>query len=163
MGQQPNFPPDEASITNVYYIQSENTLIPYPQTQSQGIGGHFASQSATENWRNRTTGRTDRPRPACATCSRDFGRTQELERHVRDVHDPPHRCPFSSCPFTWTRPNKLKDHLLADHEGGFSPEILEAIKPLRGQGFVKFLDEYIHRRNVEATLQSVVQVPQFPF
>jgi hypothetical protein len=137
--------------------------MPYPQTQSQGIEGHSAPQSATEDRRNRTTGCTGRPRPACATCSKDFGRTQELERHVRDIHDPPHQCPFSSCPFTWTRPNILKDHLLADHEGGFSPEILEAIKSLRGQNFVKFLDGYVHRLNVEATLQPMIQVPQFPF
>jgi hypothetical protein len=49
-----------------------------------------------------------------------------------------------------TRPNKLKDHLLADHEGGFSPEILEAIKPLRGQNIVKFLDGYVRKLDVEA-------------
>ena len=63
----------------------------------------------------------------------------------------------------WTRPCKLKDHLLADHEGGFSPEILEAIKPLRGQNIVKFLNGYAHTLSVEAALQPVVQAPQFPF
>jgi hypothetical protein len=54
----------------------------------------------------------------------------------------------------WTRPSKLKDHLLADHKGGFSPEILEAIKPLRSQGFVKFLDEYVRKLDVEAASQT---------
>ena len=142
MGQQPKFPPEEASVTDFYYITNENTLTSYLQTQSQVIEGHFAVQNATEDRRNSTTGPTGRPRPTCLDCSKDFGRIQELERHVRDVHDPPHRCPFSSCPFTWTRPNKLKDHLLADHQGGFSPEILEAIERLRGQNFYQILADF---------------------
>ena len=152
VGQQPNFPPDEASITDFYYIMKEDTatLTLYPQTQSQGIGGHFTTQSATEDMRNRTTSCTGKPRPACAYCSKDFGRIQELERHVKDVHLLPHQCPF--CPFMWTRPGRLKDHFMADHAEIFSPEIQEKIKPLRGQDFIKFLGEYVHSSNVEPTL-----------
>ena len=163
MSQQPNFPPDEASIADFYYITNENTLAPYPQTQSQEIEGDLTTQSATEDRINSTTDCTGKPRPACASCTKDFGRTQELKRHMKDKHKPPHPCPFSSCPFMWTRPCKLKDHLLADHKGAFSPEILEAIKPLRGQNIVKFLNGYADTLSVEAALQPVVQVPQFHF
>jgi len=161
-GQQPNFPPDEASITEFYYIMKEDTvtLTLYPQTQPQGIGGRFTTQSATEDMRNRTTGCTGKPHPACAYCSKDFGRIQELERHVKDAHMPPHQCPF--CPFMWTRPAKLKDHLMADHAKIFSPEIQEKIKPLRGQAFIKFLGEYVRRLDVGATSQPMVQAPQIP-
>lgn len=147
-GQQPNFPPDEASITKFYYLTDENTLTSYPQTQSQGIGGNFTTQSLMEDGINSTTGGTGRPRPACVYCSKTFGRIQELGRHVRDVHQLPHQCPF--CAFMWTRPCKLKEHFMAAHVR--SPEILEVIKPLRGQGLVKFLYGIV-------TPQPIVQAP----
>ena len=63
----------------------------------------------------------------------------------------------------WTRPCKLKDHLMVDHVENFSPEILEAIKPLRGQGFVYFLGEYVRRLDVEGASQPIFQVPPMPF
>ena len=69
----------------------------------------------------------------------------------------PHPCPF--CAFMWTRPCKLKEHLKANHVERFSLEILEAIEPMRGQTFVKFLDEYVRRLNGEATSQPMVQAP----
>ena len=59
----------------------------------------------------------------------------------------------------WARPCKLKDHFMADHVEIFSPEILEAIKSLRGQDFIKFLVEYVRKLNVEATSQPMVQAP----
>ena len=43
---------------------------------------------------------------------------------------------------------------MAAHVERFSPDILEAIKPLRGQGFVKFLDEYVRKVDVEAASQT---------
>jgi len=45
---------------------------------------------------------------------------------------------------------------MADHVEIFSPEILEAIKSLRGQDFIKFLVEYVRKLNVEATSQPMV-------
>jgi hypothetical protein len=53
----------------------------------------------------------------------------------------------------WTRPGRLKDHLVADHAERFSPGILEKIKPLHGQDFVRFLDEYVRRLDIGATSQ----------
>ena len=78
MGQQPNFLPDEASITKFYYITNKNILTSYAHAQSLGIGGNFTTRSAAEGRRNRTTGGTGNPRPACAYCSKTFGRIEEL-------------------------------------------------------------------------------------
>jgi len=52
---------------------------------------------------------------------------------------------------------------MANHVEKFSPEILEAIKPLRGQGFVKFLGEYVRRLDVEGASQPTFRVLQIPF
>lgn len=69
---------------------------------------------------------------------------------------PPPQCPF--CRFMSNRPGKPKDHLMADHVEIFSPEILEAIKPLQGQSFVKFLGE-----SVDSTTLRRHRNPSFKF
>ena len=40
----------------------------------------------------------------------------------------------------WSRPNKIKDHLLADHAGSLRPETLDEFKALCGRRVVGFLD-----------------------
>jgi hypothetical protein len=78
-----------------------------------------------------------RVRPACTDCNRDFIRIQELKRHLKDVHEPRRQCPF--CGFTWTRPDKIKGHIIASHHGKFTAEALIDFKALCGQKIVAFL------------------------
>ncbi|KAH9001559.1 hypothetical protein EDB92DRAFT_1827382 [Lactarius akahatsu] len=68
-------------------------------------------------------------------CQAYFGRQQELNRHTIDVHTPPRRCPF--CTYGWSRPDKIKDHLMAKHQN--EPQVLNEIRAKRGQNLVAYL------------------------
>ncbi|KAH9055923.1 hypothetical protein EDB87DRAFT_1270534 [Lactarius vividus] len=68
-------------------------------------------------------------------CQTTCGRQQELKRHINDVHTPPRRCPF--CPYTWSRPNKIRDHLLTEHQD--KPQVLREICAKRGHHLVEYL------------------------
>ena len=70
---------------------------------------------------------------------------------------PPRQCPF--CKFTWTRPAKIKAHLIADHAEKFTAEMLERIRASCGRRVIEFVDVYDHVLDVGATLRSLVQVP----
>ena len=85
--------------------------------------------------RPRTTRR--RVRPTCTNCNKDFVRVQEFKRHLKDIHEPRSQCPF--CDFTWTRPDKIKAHIMARHQGKFTAEQLVDFDALRGQKIVAFL------------------------
>jgi len=88
-----------------------------------------------------------RARLVCAFCEEDFGRVQELKRHVKDIHMPRRRCPF--CNVTWTRPANIKAHLIADHAEKFTAEVLNRIKALCGRRVTEFLDEYDYVPDVD--------------
>jgi len=100
--------------------------------------GPVAIKGATKDQSSRAMGL--RARPVCTYCGEDFGRVQELNRHVKDIHMPRRRCPF--CDVTWTRPAKIKAHLIADHAEEFTEEVLIGIKALCGRRVTEFLDAY---------------------
>jgi hypothetical protein len=130
-----------------------------PYFPPHGTGGHVNFQDATEDQPSSTMGASGKVRPVCVYCKKDFGRAQELKRHVKDKHGPRRRCPF--CDFIWIRPSNIKAHLMAEHAEGFTAEMLEVFKALRGRRVIAFVDAYDHEPYVtmEATLQSLVQVP----
>ncbi|KAH9063805.1 hypothetical protein EDB83DRAFT_2383217 [Lactarius deliciosus] len=68
-------------------------------------------------------------------CQATFGRQQELNRHTIDVHTSPRRCPF--CTYGWSRPDKIRDHLMAKHQD--KPQVLNEIRAKRGQNLVAYL------------------------
>ncbi|KAN0130384.1 hypothetical protein V8E53_011785 [Lactarius tabidus] len=68
-------------------------------------------------------------------CEATFGRHQELKRHLIGVHTPWRRCPF--CSYEWSRPNKIKTHLMENHQD--KPQFLNEIHPKNGQHLVEFL------------------------
>jgi len=76
---------------------------------------------------------------------------------MRDKHQPRCRCPF--CNFMWTRPGKIKAHLIVDHAEMFTAEMLEGITSLRGRRIIEFVDACDHVPDLDATLQFLVQVP----
>lgn len=59
--------------------------------------------------------RVARRRPVC---KKDFGRRPKRERHVRDK-----RMPRRRCPFLWSRPSKIRAHLMIDHAKIFATDI----------------------------------------
>lgn len=83
---------------------------------------------------------TGEARPHCAQCNKVFGRVQELKRHMRDKHMDRGRCPFRL--FNWTRPDKIKAHIVTHHAERFTAEILEGVKGLCGQNVIKLVDAY---------------------
>jgi len=128
------------------------------QAQPHDTGEQLITQSAPMARRNYAMGR--RPRPVCASCNKDFGRVQELKRHLKDVHMPRCRCPF--CNYTWTRPNKIKAHLMADHIDKFTAEMLDGIKDLYGQRIIEFVNAYHSGPHIEVTY-AIPGTGQVPF
>lgn len=63
-------------------------------------------------------------------CRRTYRRSQDLRRHTRDKHQTPYRCPF--CDKKWTRPEKIRGHLITEHEDHFTEEKLREVRSLRG-------------------------------
>jgi len=83
----------------------------------------------------------------CGPCKKTFKRLQDIMRHVRDIHDPPRRCPL--CPYEWTRVYKIKAHLLKVHGDELCPMVSAGIRVLRGHDVVKFIDTYELLRSFE--------------
>lgn len=129
---QSNFPPHEASTLRLPLIRVNSNV---SQAQPHETGEHVTIQSAQGHGQRTSTRRS--ARPTCTDCNRDFLRIQELKRHLRDVHEPRRQCPF--CGFTWTRPDKIKDHIITNHCSKFTAEKLEIFKALCGQNIVAFL------------------------
>jgi len=115
MGQQPNSPP-------------------------YGTGVPFTVQDGTKPEDQRSRNVDGKVRPVCVYCNKSFGRDQELQRHMKDIHTPRRQCPF--CEVTWTRPDKIKAHIVADHADKFTAEMLEGIKAFCGRRIVEFMDAY---------------------
>jgi len=52
----------------------------------------------------------------------------------------------------WTRPTKIKNHLIADHADKFAAGILEGFKALNGRRITEFLDAYNYLADMEGCL-----------
>ena len=74
----------------------------------------------------------------CTKCVKVFIRHQELARHIREVHDPPRKCPF--CSYKWKRPDKLKSHLIIVHREEFAEDVFQRLHNLRGKDLIMFVD-----------------------
>ena len=120
----------------MFFMIRTNVLQARPH--GAGLGGHVAIQRT--HWQNRSYNVNRKVRPICANCDKSFGRTQELARHRKDVHERPRNCLF--CDFKWTRPSNIKTHLLAKHGKEFTAGNLVTIQALRGRMIVAFLDAY---------------------
>lgn len=64
---------------------------------------------------------------------------------------PPSVCPF--CEFLWTRADKIKDHIIANHAGTFTAEFLERFRAFSGRQVSEFLGAEDYGPCVEAALQ----------
>ncbi|KAI9456657.1 hypothetical protein BJY52DRAFT_1187737 [Lactarius psammicola] len=79
---------------------------------------------------------SDKLRCLFEDCKVTFRRLQERKRHLIDVHTPRRRCPF--CLYAWSRPDKIKTHLMTKHQD--KPQVLNEIQSKCGQRLVAFLD-----------------------
>jgi hypothetical protein len=64
-----------------------------------------------------------------------------MQRHIRERHEAKRRCPF--CKFMWSRPDKLKAHLISKHMENVPAGALES---LRGRRLLEFVDAYADAR-----------------
>ncbi|KAI9428322.1 hypothetical protein H4582DRAFT_2067760 [Lactarius indigo] len=69
-------------------------------------------------------------------CRATFGRQQELNRHTIGVHSLPHKCPFCTT-YSWSRPDKIKDHLKTKHQD--EHQVLDEIRAKCGRDLVAYL------------------------
>jgi len=66
----------------------------------------------------------------CNDCGKQYRRVQELRRHTRDKHEQQRRCPF--CHITWSRPVKIRAHLMTEHGELLIDEAKQELLGLRG-------------------------------
>jgi len=129
------------------------------KTGPDETGGHSIIYICPQVHDDRRTDPEPRPTaPACGPCKRSFKRNQEYKRHMRDVHtdslrDQKPDCPF--CTFKWTRPDKIKDHIITAHKECLAPDILLEIAALRGKRLTQYLDRLSQGTNREAAFQSI--------
>jgi hypothetical protein len=122
------------------------------QTQPHRTRGHSGIRGATEDRRRDAIG--GRVRHVCADCNKSIAQLQGLRRHLRDNHIPQQRCPF--CDFKWSRPERIRTHLMVNHTEQCTTEMQEKITSLRGRRDTEeLLVAYFFDSNVEATLPSL--------
>ncbi|KAH9961035.1 hypothetical protein BC827DRAFT_1155484 [Russula dissimulans] len=126
------------------------------KTEPDEAGGHSVIQSSQVHDDRRTARDPELQPTACEPCSRSFKRKQEYKRHMKDVHidnDQKPQCPL--CTFKWTRPDKIKTHIISAHKECLAPDILHEIDALRGRHLTQYLDKLSQDNNREAAFQSI--------
>ncbi|KAH9179001.1 hypothetical protein EDB89DRAFT_1901074 [Lactarius sanguifluus] len=95
----------------------------------------------------------------CTSCSKVYSRLQELKRHVRDRHEERRKCPF--CRTRWTRPERVRNHVLRNHGRLLSENEQREIYRLRGlDDTVYFLAKYGNMPSKNHTIDA--QAPGLP-
>jgi len=137
-----------------FVAQMGLNVLPYENHSHGGdrTGGQLAIQSAAVDRGHRTKRRKKCPYPSCPTV-KGFGRDQEVKRHVRDKHMPQSVCPF--CNFPWTRPDKIKDHIIFNHAYMFTVEFLVKFMAFSGKQVSEFLGADDYGPHVEKLLRSL--------
>ncbi|KAH9059537.1 hypothetical protein EDB87DRAFT_1621480 [Lactarius vividus] len=114
---------------------------PLPQQQSEGL--KVVRQVLDPDSTRDSGNRSKAPREAhhCNNCSKVYRRHQDLKRHTRDKHECQRKCPF--CHTRWSRPERIRAHLMKKHESRLTKEQQQQIHLLRGRdNTIHFLDKY---------------------
>lgn len=75
----------------------------------------------------------------CANCKKVYRRPQDLKRHTRDSHEWQRKCPF--CCARWSRPERIRAHLMKKHISRLTKDQQEEIGSLRGRDdTIRFLE-----------------------
>jgi uncharacterized C2H2 Zn-finger protein len=132
--------------TTAHYYENRTHSNDTFQVLSYGTTQKGSIPNATTSTQ-RNAGKRERPR--CPVCEKDFGRTQDVERHIRDIHTPKKKCPL--CDMEWTRPESIKAHLINQHSGDFTTDTRNEINALRGRDVVQFLELFTLCRDMQVT------------
>ncbi|KAH9989407.1 hypothetical protein BJV74DRAFT_838449 [Russula compacta] len=100
----------------------------------------------------------------CADCGKQYRRVQELRRHTRDKHEEQRSCPF--CDYTWSRPERIRGHLITEHGDRLTEEENQEIRRLRGwKNTIHFLTRFetITPPPESSMLSAQAPVPPQPF
>jgi hypothetical protein len=132
-----SYPPHyEASTARLPAIRVHTNV---SQAQPCETGEYVIIQRAPD--RGKRTSTRPEVQHSCADCNTKFKRIQEFRRHMRDKHGPPRQCPF--CGFTWTRPNRIKTHILFGHQDKLAHGTVGTLDKLYGQRIVTFVEGLI--------------------
>ncbi|KAH9059536.1 hypothetical protein EDB87DRAFT_764151 [Lactarius vividus] len=92
-------------------------------------------------WKSESRSRAPRGVCHCTDCGKIYQRPQELKRHTRDKHELQRTCPF--CCTRWSRPERIRAHLMKEHESCLTKDQQQQIRLLRGRDdTVHFLEKY---------------------
>ena len=64
-------------------------------------------------------------------CGKSYSRPQDLERHIREKHQIPPKCPF--CDTNLARAEKIRRHLIIMHQDRFTEKELRQIRRLKSR------------------------------
>lgn len=67
----------------------------------------------------------------CTNCDKAYQRPQDLKRHTRDKHFRQRKCPF--CCTGWSRPERIRFHLIQKHASLLTLDQHREIRSLRGR------------------------------
>ena len=74
-------------------------------------------------------------------CNKNYGRRQELRRHVRERHGILPKCLI--CGIKWSRAVNIREHLIKKHRGHFTKKECQEIHDLKGlNNTIKFLKKW---------------------
>ncbi|KAF8261686.1 hypothetical protein EI94DRAFT_1745414 [Lactarius quietus] len=86
-------------------------------------------------------GKAPRGLHRCTNCNKAYQRRQELKRHTRDKHVRHRKCPL--CRTGWSRPERIRVHLLKQHGSLLTEGQQQEIRILRGRdNTIRFLEKY---------------------
>ncbi|KAH8992644.1 hypothetical protein EDB92DRAFT_1856653 [Lactarius akahatsu] len=112
-----------------------------PQQQWEGLKA--ARQDLDPDSTRNSENRSKAPREVhhCINCSKAYRRHQDLKRHTRDKHEWQRKCPF--CRARWSRPERIRTHLMKKHESRLTKDQQQEIRFLRGRDdTIRFLEKY---------------------
>ena len=94
----------------------------------------------------------------CTPCDKVYPRPQELKRHTRDKHEQKRKCPF--CRIRWTRPARIRIHVLKSHGSYLNENEEQEILQLRGrEETIRFLEKY---EEITRTIDAQAPDPRLP-
>ncbi|KAH9000977.1 hypothetical protein EDB86DRAFT_487386 [Lactarius hatsudake] len=112
-----------------------------PQQQWEGLNEIRQDPVLESAWNSENCSKTPRGAHHCTDCGKVYRRPQELKRHNRDRHEWQRRCPF--CCTRWSRPERIRAHLMKQHESRLTKDQQQEIRLLRGRDdTVRFLEKY---------------------
>ncbi|KAH8986271.1 hypothetical protein EDB83DRAFT_1170779 [Lactarius deliciosus] len=125
--------------TNIFFRDVCRSQV--PQQQWEGLKAVRQDLDPDSTWNSENRSKAPREVHHCANCSKAYRRHQDLKRHTRDKHEWQRKCPF--CRVRWSRPERIRTHLMKEHESRLTKDQQQEIRFLRGRDdTIRFLEKY---------------------